>query len=257
MITVDLPVFGRAGAARRRRLLAVAGAVLALLVATVALTPRPDSRAATGIAWTNAETFVGVLTTPTAMCTVTVVSKWMVITAKHCDTSNSVLKLAVTEVSTPGNVYGVRRVVPHPTLDLQALYLEQATAFTPTRRWGDGAEYTKGAFGAWGFGLDRRNADLAHLEMAVFASVLPQCPSVLDASGGDFCFETTYMESLCSGDSGGPVTQGDRIVAMATTVLRNNPSGPMNCEDVKVAQAINMAKIAGWVHDRNDEATLP
>jgi Trypsin len=124
-------------------------------------------------------------------------------------------------------------------------------------RYGDGAEYVPGAVvQGFGYGSDRRNADLGHLEMARF-STRATCPSILVPAGGDFCLDTTYVESFCYGDSGGPLIQGDTIVGMATIVLRNNPSAPLNCEDVKLVQGLDMSKIVGWVDDRNSEATIP
>jgi Trypsin len=255
---VSWETLGGTGTARRRRLLAALCAVSALLLLVTVGSVTQQSQAATGMEWDVGETFVGVMTTDATRCTVTVVSRWMAITAKHCGTSNPQLKLAVTGVndSDPTHVYRVRRIVQHPSLDVEALYLEQPTTFTTTMRFGEGTEYTPGApVEGFGYGLDRRNADLAHLEMAEFRTQTT-CPSSMDRSGGDFCFDTTYQESFCSGDSGGPLIQGDVIVGMATSVLRNNPSGPMNCEDVKLIQGLAMSKIVGWVNDRNSEASL-
>jgi hypothetical protein len=89
--------------------------------------------------------------------------------------------------------------------------------------------------------------------MAEFAKSGP-CPTGLGTDQGDFCFATTSSNSLCSGDSGAPITQGDKIVAMATAVKRSDPSAPFDCADVVAGQAIALPKVAGWLHDRSCEA---
>jgi hypothetical protein len=124
--------------------------------------------------------------------------------------------------------------------------------------WGDGSEYDPASgvpIRAWGFGYDRHNALNGHLEMAEFAKTAP-CPRELTSDGGGFCFNTTDSMNLCAGDSGGPVTQGDRIVAMATTGV-TSPGKAFSCADVVSAQAIALPAVAGWLSDRSCEAAPP
>jgi hypothetical protein len=184
----------------------------------------------------------------------------MAITAKHCGTSNPVLKLGVTSISNtnPDKAFGIKKIVQHPSLDLEAIYLTRSAPWDDFVSWGDGSEYDPASgvpIRAWGFGDDRRNVSSGRLEMAEFAKTAP-CPSGLASDHGNFCFNTTYSESLCSGDSGGPITQGDKIVAMATAV-KADPSTPFSCENVVVAQAIAVPVVAGWVHDRSCDAAPP
>ena len=243
-----------------RRLRPLAGVVL-LTLALVGLAPHPASRAATGTVQDSSPIYVGAFTTDGQRCTATLVKPWMAITAKHCGTSNPELKVGVTSISDsdPGKVYAVSKIVQHPDLDLEALYLTWSAPWDDGFvSWGDGSEYDPASgvpIRAWGFGVDRRNVSSELLEMAEFAKTDP-CPSGLDSTEGDFCFNTTYSESLCSGDSGGPITQGDKIVAMATTV-KTSSSPPLNCENVVAAQAIALPTVAGWLSDRSCEAAPP
>ena len=134
-------------------------------------------------------------------CTATIVRPWMAITAKHCGEKNAVVKVDVTssEDTDQSKAHKVWKVVPHSSLDVQALYLDGTAPWDWFVEWGDGHEYDPDSgepLQAWGFGLDTSNTDRGRLVMAEFPTTEP-CPSDLVSYGGDFCFETTYSNNLC------------------------------------------------------------
>jgi hypothetical protein len=258
---VDLTVLRRVdgGLKGARRLRPLAGvAVLLLALVTVGLAPHLASQAATGTVQGSSPIYVGEFTAGESVCTATLVKPWMAITAKHCGASNPVLKIGVTSVSdsNPDKVYGVRKIVQHPKLDLQALYLTRSAPWDDFVSWGDGSEYDPASgvpIRAWGFGQDRQGAFSGKLAMAEFATTV-SCPNGLTSDHGDFCVPATDSASICNGDSGGPITQGDKIVAMTSAVGTTPPSAPSKCDNVAVAQAIAIPKVAGWLGDRSCEA---
>jgi hypothetical protein len=261
---MDATVLGgvrdRLRGARQRGPLTAVAAVVLMLVA-VGFAPHPVGRAAVGTVPDSIPVFVGVLTTDETLCTVTLVRPWMAITPKHCGTSNPLLKVGVASRNEDSldNRYEVRKIVQHPTLDVQMLYLYRTTPWNTLVSWGKGSEYDPASgepLRVWGFGLDRHNTLTDGLRMAAFPGNAP-CPSDLASDGGDFCFNTTSLDSVCSGDSGAPVTQGDKIVAMATAVKRSDPSRPFDCADVVAGQAISLQKIEGWLLDHVCEAAPP
>ena len=259
---VDLAVPGGREKGDRRGLLATAGAAV-LILAAVGLAPNSASRAATGTEPDSSPVYVGFLTTDENRCTATVVRPWMAVTAKHCGTQGLELKIGVTLASDsdPDKKYEVVKVVPHGTLDIEALYLNRnrSAPWDEFVAWGDGSEYDPESgepLQAWGFGADRNNVVNDSLIVAEFPKTIP-CPSGLAGDQGDFCLEADSLNSLCVGDSGGPITQGDNIVGIATAVKRKDPSAPFSCEDVVAVQAISVPKIAGWLHDRSCEAAPP
>ncbi|HEY6797050.1 MAG TPA: trypsin-like serine protease, partial [Kineosporiaceae bacterium] len=250
---------GRPRGAGRRGLLA-AVAALALVLVAVGLAPNPSSRAATGTAVEPSPVWAGWLAVGGGECTATLVRPWMAITARHCGTENPVLKLGVTSTadSNPAKVYTVTKIVKHDDLDVEALYLDGSAPWSNSVTWGDGYGYdpaSKEPLRLWGFGLNSSDTDTGRLTVATFPRTDP-CASGLGADQGDFCFNVTDPSSngLCAGDSGAPITQGNKIVAMATAVLQADPTQRFSCSKVAFGQAIPITKIAGWLHDRSCEA---
>ena len=242
-----LNVLGVRGAGWRK-LLTVAGLVAGLVLAVVGFAPRPVSQAAQGLEYPIDEPFTGVLWTSDKECSVTVVSEWLVLTAKHCGTSLPRLRINVASALDSSGNREVGQIVQHPSLDIEAIYLKQATGLVVTPL---GTSITQDPFNAWGYGLDRSNRETQFLTRAEFYSPRP-CPTdgpdpLLLASGGDLCWETTELNSVCTGDSGGPVTQNGKIIGVLTAGLRDDPSAAFDCADVVIAQAVSVAQMQPWL----------
>jgi Trypsin len=249
---------GRGGlsGARRQTLLA-AVAVLALVLVAIGLAPHPSSRAATGAPQTAGQVFVGSLVVGNGGCTATLVRPWMAITAKHCGGGSVVLRLGNVKQldSDPAKEYAVTKIVPYGSMDVEALYLGGSAPWDNSLKWGDGFGYDPagGPFRAWGFGANVSDQTTGQLTMAEFTNTVP-CPRATSAAAGNFCFPSSSSNSVCTGDSGAPITQGNNIVAMATSAYVPNSGAPVSCATAAGGVAIPLTKIAGWLHDRSCEA---
>jgi Trypsin len=260
-LTVQPGVIGAARLAGRRRLLAVAVPLFGLALVVMALVPTAASRAAQGEPWPEGQPFAGAMWTEASsanplMCSVTVISNWLAITAKHCGMNDIRLELDVVSASDPGVSPGVKQVVQNKDLDVEALFLKENTGL-PVAPLGD--MVGQGGFTAWGYGSNRSNQATRHLTRAGFE--VPQlCPVSggtpdLLASAGELCWQMTAQSSVCVGDSGGPIIQGQQIVAMVTTVLRNSPAAPVDCGDVKLGQALTVRQMQPWLNDMLKQAS--
>jgi hypothetical protein len=230
---------------RLRGTLAAIGSVLTLTCVTMALAPQPAGQAAQGQKWLTGVPYAGVLTTNRDQCSVTVVSEFLAITSEHCGTENPVLKLNMSALSTPGHEHAVKSFTAHPSLDVQAIFLRDRSGLTVTPLR---ASVARDWFYTWGYGLDWSNKRLDHLTRSDFS--LPQlCPSLTNANQGTLCWQTTATNSLCSGDSGAPVTQNGAIIAMTTTVIVTSkpPDGSVDCSAVFLGQALTVQEMQPWL----------
>jgi Trypsin len=252
---------GRGGlrGARRQTFLA-AVAVLALVLVAIGLAPHPSSRAATGAPQAFGQVFVGSLDNRDNKnwCTATLVRPWMAITAKHCGTGSVVLRLGnvMREDGDPAKMYSVSKIVPNAAWDVEALYLKHSAPWDDGLRWGDGFGYdaTSGErIRVWGFGRNVSDTNTGELTMAQFGQAEP-CPKTFPDDAGNFCFDTSSLSNICAGDSGAPITQGNRIVAMETAGIAQKTGKDFSCADNVVGVGIPITKIAGWLHDRSCEA---
>lgn len=78
---------------RRNGLSAVVGSLLALVLIMLGGASQPASQAAQGQKWLLGVPWAGVVTTNLGVCSVTVVSEFLAITAKHCGSEISQLVL--------------------------------------------------------------------------------------------------------------------------------------------------------------------
>jgi len=231
-------------AKRRRKLSAMAGAVLALTLLTTGLAPRSESQAAQGQKWLLGVPWAGIIHTNSGTCSVTVVSEFLAITAKHCGTVNPVLKLDISAASTPGHTYDVKEIVPNRDLDVEAIYLRDRTGLSVTPL---GDTVARDWFYAWGYGSDWSGNVDYHLTRADFN--LPQTCLLNPQENGDLCWQTDAKNSVCAGDSGGPITQNNAIVGMLTTVLSTTSSEqPLDCSTIVSSQALTVKQMQPWLN---------
>lgn len=227
--------------------LAIVAALVALALIVVG-SPQPVSQAAQGQRWLTGVHWAGFMKTNTGECTVTVVSDLMVISPAHCGSVNPRLQLNLSALSTPGREHAVKEIWRHPTLDVQAIFLRDRTklAVTPLR-----GEVYRDWFYVWGYGLDWSNNPTGHLTRADFN--LPQvCPPSLPENKGDFCWETTAQNSVCTGDSGAPITQNGAIIGMQTGVQAD--AGELDCNTVSLGQALPVEQMQPWLDNMIKEA---
>ena len=239
----------------RRRLPVVVGLVLAL--ASVMVGPVQSAQAAQGQRWDKGVPWAGVLQTNTGTCSVTVVSEFLAITAKHCGSVNPRIKLGVASASASGNEYAVKEIIANRDMDVQAIILRDRSGLTVTPL---STEVARDWFYGWGYGRDWSNRVTAHLTRADFDLPL-QCttsstggPPGLDpraAEQGELCWQTTAEDSVCSGDSGGPVTQNGKIIAMMTRVFVNKPD---DCSTVYLGQALTVKQMQPWLDQMIQDA---
>lgn len=237
---------------RRKGLLAIIGSLLALSWIAIGLAPSPSSQAAQGQKWLTSVPYAGVLKTKTGQCSVTVVSEFLAITAKHCGRVDPKLKLDVSAASAPGRDHTVKSISVNRDLDVEALFLRDRTGLsvTPLSR-----SVARDWFYAWGYGADWSNKLTNHLTRADFN--LPQlCPDRLMADRGRLCWQTTAKNSVCSGDSGGPVTQHGHIIAMITggDATDTRPNGTADCSTVFLGQALPVEQMQPWLDEMIKEA---
>lgn len=227
----------------RRGFLAITASVLALTGISIGIAPRPSSQAAQGQKWLTGVHYAGVLTTNSGQCTVTVITEFLAITAKHCGTVNPVLKLNISAVSTPGNEHAVKSIVVHRDLDVEAIILRDRTGLplAPV-----GGSVTQGVFYTWGYGQDRSNNLTNHLTRAEFSQPLT-CADELNGPQGSLCWQTTATNSVCNGDSGGPVTQNGVIIGMMTTAIRLDDPAVKDCSTISVGQALTVQEMQPWL----------
>jgi Trypsin len=231
----------------RRRGLAAAGALLALVLVLVGL-PKPASQAAQGQLWPKGVPWAGSLQTDTERCSATVVSEFLVITAKHCGMGNPRLKLDVASRTEPGHDQAVKEIVPNPDLDVEAIILFDRTGLseTPLRETVDGA-----GFSGWGYGRDRSNVVQGHLTRADFT--LPeQCDVTVwkETDGGDLCWQTDATNSMCLGDSGGPIIQHSAIIGIFTEVHMMR----RDCGMATGGRALTVQQMQPWLDQMIKEA---
>jgi hypothetical protein len=237
---------------RCRKLLAVIGSVLALAWIVTGLAPQQSSQAAQGQKWLLGVPYAGALNTNTGACSVTVISEYLAITAAHCGTVNPVLKLNISGITTPGHNYAVKSIVKNRDLDVEALILKDRTGLTVTPL---STSVDRNVFYAWGYGRDWSNNPNNHLTRAEFS--FPQlCPGDVPASGGSLCWQTNATNSVCTGDSGGPVTQNGAIIGMVTGSLFGNrsPDGKVDCSTVVLGQALTIKDMQPWLDQMIQDA---
>jgi Trypsin len=236
---------------RRGLPVAVGGALLALVLVVVGL-PKPASEAAQGQPWHSGVPWAGVLRTSSGWCSVTVVSEFLAITAKHCGTAIQWLKLDVASAKEPGHDYRVKEVIPNPDLDVEAIVLRDRSGLTVTplratveRTW----------FYAWGYGADRSNEDQEHLTRADFNQLQP-CPANAAPGMGSLCWPTEANNSVCSGDTGGPLIQNGAIIGMQVTAFATSPlpGGGPDCSTVETGRALTVQDMQPWLNQMIDNA---
>jgi hypothetical protein len=236
------------GVTRWRWPLAFVAAAVVLALIGVWTAVRPVSHAVQGQRSATGMPFAGWLQSGTNWCSVTIVSEFMAITAEHCRVTGAALRLGVSTLSTAGHVYPVKEFRSHPTLDVQAIFLRDRSGLTVTQMQ---ERVDQGVFFAWGFGRDVSNNRTRHLTRAEF-SRSQLCPQELPADGGSMCWDTTRRNSVCTGDSGGPVTQNGAIIAMMTSVVHSD--GPRDCSTVAMVQAITIQQMQPWLSQMIDDA---
>src|SRR5690348_12454958 len=107
---------------RWRQLTVLVATALVVALAVVGL-PKPASQAAQGQLWLAGVPWTGVLQTNSGLCSVTVVSEFLAITAKHCGTVNPTLKLDVSSIKEPGHEYRVKEILVNRDMDVEAIVL--------------------------------------------------------------------------------------------------------------------------------------
>ncbi|MBV9025148.1 MAG: trypsin-like serine protease [Streptomycetaceae bacterium] len=241
-------VFIRHGVKRQWTLLTVTSVLAAL--ATLVFGLQQTSQAAQGQRWQGGVPWAGVLKTNMGLCSVTVISEFLAITAKHCGTVNPQLKLNVPSWSTKGHYYTVKKIEVNRNLDVEALFLRNRTGLsvTPHREL-----VARDWFYAWGYGLDWSNHVTNHLTRADFNFPM-RCSDTLIAAGkGSLCWETTAKDSVCIGDSGGPITQHGEIIAMMTNGDYRN-----DCSTVSAGGALTVREMQPWLDQMiNDSNPFP
>ena len=181
------------------------------------------------------------LDTNTGTCSVTVVSEYLAITAKHCGRVNPELKLNVSSAYESGHDHAVKEILVNRDLDVQALVLRERTglAVTPLREAVD-----RDWFYVWGYGYDWSNVARWRLTRADFN--LPEvCPPSAPAEDGKLCWQTTAKNSVCKGDSGGPVTQNGAIIGMYTSSDKRDGS---DCGTVIRGYALTVQEMQPWLN---------
>jgi Trypsin len=223
----------------RRRLLALAASLLtAVLVAL--LGPLSTSQAAQGQKWQQGVPWAGIMKTNKGKCSVTVVSEFLAIAAKHCGAVNPQLKLDVASWATRGHNYNVKKIVANRNLDVEAIFLRNRTGLStiPLRD-----SVARDWFYAWGYGKNWSNVKTEYLTRAEFS--LPQlCLSDLRAAWGSLCWQTDAKNSVCRGDSGGPITQDGAIVGM----IVGGRMAKGNCSTVNLGFALTVNDMQPWLN---------
>jgi V8-like Glu-specific endopeptidase len=211
------------------------------------------SHAATGDQWPNGEPFTGYLQTDGfgGGCTVTVVSQFLAITAKHCSPVNAELKLNLATVTEPGHVYAVTGYSSNPDLDVQAIFLRDRSGLDVTPLT---AALTPDPAFLWGYGMDTSDNFTGHLTRASFHAPLlcDNNDSRLSASSGELCWQPSSQGSVCFGDSGGPVMQNGKIIGMMTTIVW--PTGSTDCGKTMMVQAISVRQMQAWLIEMIDKS---
>lgn len=232
---------------RWRRPAAVAGALLALTLVMVGL-PRQASQAVQGQQRLQGVPWAGALKTDSGMCSVTVVDEWLAITAKHCGSANPSLKLNVSSVSIPGRGYAIKTIMPHPDLDVQAIFLRNHTGLpvTPLRE-----SVRRDPFYAWGYGEDRSGAGGGQLARAEFNVPQEECQA---DSRANVCWAATATNCICNGDSGGPVTENGAIIGMLITGFTRTMAPTSDCGKVYEIGALTIQSMQPWLGEMIQDA---
>jgi hypothetical protein len=248
MSVVRLKALGVRTAKRRGGPFAMLGAVLAVGLVVMGLAPLPRSHAATGEKQTDGVAFAGFLrVNNNGVCTVTVVSHWLAITAKHCGTVNPFLKLDVASGFTPGHDYAIKKIVQNPQLDVEAIFLTESTDL-PVSLVSSDIAYL--AFNVWGYGSDVSNTSDLQLRDAHFG-VTKTCSGTSDSgASGELCWPTDAQNSVCFGDSGGPVTVDGVIIGMVT----GGDSSSQDCGTVIAGRALTVRQMQPWLDEMAREA---
>jgi V8-like Glu-specific endopeptidase len=202
--------------------------------------------------WLKGGQYAGVLVTATGECSVTVVSEFLAITAKHCGRVNPRLKLDVSAASTSGHGHVVKSITVHRDLDVEALFLRDRTGLTVSALR---ASVARDQFSTWGYGQDWSNNPTNYLTRSDFS--LPQlCPSSANATQGQLCWQTSATNSVCYGDSGGPVTQNGAIIGMVTNAAGTStlPDGNPDCSTIELGQALPVQELQPWLDQMIQDA---
>ncbi len=173
------------------------------------------------------------------------------ITAKHCGYVSPKLKLGVLSADEPRHDYAVNTIYENPTLDVEALFLRQRSGLSvlPLRETVD-----HNWFYAWGYGQDWSGNPTRHLTRADF-NAPEQCPANYNpAVDGALCWQTTARNSICYGDSGGPVTQNHAIIGVVVRVIMTTLG---DCRTTFRVQALGIRQMQPWLNQMIKDAGGP
>lgn len=251
---------GKIGAVvdRLRRALRPRGrtAVVVVLAIAAAGGPVASSPAATGTRVGSGVHWAGVMiarssSNPGAItgCTVTVVSQYVAITAAHCGTYKAHLKVnTARQDASHGDVVTIAQIVRHPTLDVQALLFSRATGLPVIER---STAMHSGSFSVWGYGYNAQNVLNPELTRADFPE-MSLCGQTPPVQMGDLCWRMSdpATNGACGGDSGAPVTQDGRLIAMMTGGAGPKlPDGRSDCSKPGVVRAVSILSIQSWLDE--------
>jgi hypothetical protein len=230
---------------RRNGLPAIVGSLLALALIMLAGAPHPASRAAQGQKWLLGVPWAGTVGTEGGWCSVTVVSEFLAITAKHCGSGISQVVLDTAALPTNKSPIGVKEVVQNRDLDVEALVLRDRSGLSVTPL---AASVARDWFYVWGYGRDWSNNSTNHLTRADF-NLPQQCPSHSFSDGGSLCWQTDAKNSVCTGDSGGPITQNGAIIGMFTAFnwTSTRPGEQVNCSATNLGQGLTVQEMQPWL----------